>query len=428
MRGKKFLGLIIAMVMMLVISACSGNQASTDEKDSKDKKDGKSSGELTVWVHPFVGKDLKDKQSEVFEKMAADFNKEYPDVKVKFEEIPWPNREQKILTALAASQGPDVFYLIPDMMAQFADKGVLTPITDLLGDDFDKSDFPESSLEAVTYKEELFGLPILHAVEARVYNTKILEEIGGSKDAVPTTWEEFDKLAEKAVEKGYFARNFEGGNTLNMTLYPILWQAGGDVIDKDGKIVINNEKGVKAFETINNWYKEGWIPKDSINALDHFTGFLEGKVFSSGANGLTLSSLKEKGFKDYVLGPPLKGEEQLTYGTTGMFVVPSNSDNKDLAAQMVKYMTDTENSKAFNELTKYIPPRKSAATIYDNDPEMKQMTEWVNNTKPGVIHPVARDIIPKITAELQAMLEGNKSPKEAADASAAAIQAEIDKQ
>ncbi|WP_210367550.1 sugar ABC transporter substrate-binding protein [Bacillus sp. REN3] len=425
MRGKKFFALIIAMVVMLVVSACSKDSATTGSKDSKA---GKKSGELTVWVHPYVGKDLKDKQTAVFKQMADSFNKEYPDVKVKFEEIPWANREQKILTALAAGQGPDVFYLIPDMMGQFAEKGVLTPITELLGDDLDKEDFPESSLEAVTYKEDLFGLPILHEVRANVYNTKILEEIGGSKDAVPTTWEEFDALAKKAVEKGYYARGFEGGNTLNATLYPILWQAGGDIIDEKGKVVINSPEGVKAFERINDWYTKGWIPKDSINTLDHFDQFLEGKSFSSGATGLTLSTLKERDFKDYILGPPLKGEEQLTFGTTGMFVVPSNSDNKEAAAQLIKHMTNSENSKAFNELTKYIPPRKSAATLYDNDPEMKQMTEWVKYTKPGVIHPVARDILPKVQAELQAMLEGAKSPKEAADAAAEAIQAEIDKQ
>ncbi|WP_251032439.1 sugar ABC transporter substrate-binding protein [Mesobacillus foraminis] len=424
MIKKKGFSLIVVLVFMLVLSACSSEEPASGEKE---KKDGKLSGTLTVWVHPYVASDLKDKQSAVFEKMAADFNKEHPDVKVKFEEIPWANREQKILTALAADQGPDVFYLIPDMMGQFAEKGVLTPLTDLLGD-FDKEDFPESSLEAVTYKEELYGLPILHEVIANVYNTKILEEIGGSKDKLPTTWKEYEALAEKAVEKGYFARSYEGGNTLNATLYPLIWQAGGDIIDKDGKVVINSEKSVKAFETLNEWYKNGWIPKDSINTIDHFASFLEGKIFSTGATGLTLSTLKNREFTDYVLGPPLKGEKQLTFGTTGMFVVPSNSKNKEAAAQLIKYMTNTENSTAFNELTKYIPPRESASSLYDNDPEMKLMTDWVKYTKPGVIHPVARDILPKVQAEVQAMMEGKKSPKEAADAAANAIQTEIDKQ
>ncbi|RDI40007.1 sugar ABC transporter substrate-binding protein [Falsibacillus pallidus] len=423
MKAKKIVSFLLMLVLMFAMAACSN-----DEKASSDGKDKKFSGELTVWIHPYVSKDLKDKQTKVFEQMAASFNKEYPDVKVKFQEIPWANREQKILTALAANQGPDVFYLIPDMMGQFADKGVLAPITDLLGKDFDKEDFPQSSLDAVSYKGELYGLPILHEVRANVYNTKIMEEIGASKDDVPTTWEEFDALAEKAVAKGYYARGFEGGNTLNATLYPVLWQAGGDVLDKDGNVILNNDAGVKAFETINDWYKKGWIPKDSVNTLDHFANFLEGKSLSSGATGLTLSTLKQKGFKDYVLGPPLKGEVQSTFGTTGMFVVASNSDKKEAAAKLVEYMTNTENSKAFNELTQYIPPRKSAAGIYDNNPEMKQMVDWLKYTKPGVISPVARDILPKIQAEMQAMMEGKKTPKEAADAAAEAVKAELAKQ
>ncbi|WP_050613814.1 sugar ABC transporter substrate-binding protein [Bacillus testis] len=422
MKKKRFY-LILTLVFLLLLSACSGK----DEKVSSDGKGKKFSGTLTVWVHPYVASDLKDQQTAVFDDMAKQFKKEYPNTKVKFEEIPWANRETKILTALAAKEGPDVFYLIPDMMAQFASKNVLTPITKLLGDDFDKDDFPKSSLDAVTYKGEMYGLPILHEVQSMVYNTKILEEVGGDKNAPPTTWEEFDQLAEKAVAKGYFARNFEGANTLNSTLYPLIWQAGGDII-KDNKVVINNKKGVKVFEKINDWYKKGWIPKDSTTALDHFTGFLEGKALSSTASGLTLSTLKDRGFDNYVLGPPLKGEKQVTFGTTGMFVVSANSKNKEAAAQLVKAMTDTEGSKAFNKLTKYVPARQSASDIYNDDPEMKQMTEWLKYTKPGVIHPVAREIMPKIQAELQAMLEGSKSPKEAADASAEAIKGEIDKQ
>ncbi len=184
---------------------------------------------------------------------------------------------KKILTALAANQGPDIFYLIPDMMAQFADKGVLTPISDLI--DIDKEDFPESSLESVTYDEQLFGLPILHEVQVQIYNTSILEEVGGDQDSLPATWDEFDELARAAVEKGYFASTFEGGNTPNSTLYPYIWQAGGDIIDEGGNVVVNSEQSLRAFERINEMYQNDWIPKDSINAESHFDAFLEGRVF-----------------------------------------------------------------------------------------------------------------------------------------------------
>jgi ABC-type glycerol-3-phosphate transport system substrate-binding protein len=422
MVKKKLWVFVCVLILMFAMTACSNN-----EETSNEGEDGELRGTITVWIHPFVGEELKDKQNEVFHNMAKTFNEKHPNVKIKFEEIPWANREQKILTALASNQGPDVFYLIPDMMAQFAEQGVLTPITELLGDDWDKEDFPQTSLDAVTYKGEIYGLPILREVLTYFYNTKILKEIGGDPNHLPTTWEEFNALAEKAVEKGYYARGFEGANTPNATIYPLIWQAGGDIIDENGNVVINKPEAVEAFKQVNEWYQKGWIPKDSVNSLDHFTPFVEGKSLTAWGTGLTMSTLRERGFKDYVVGPPLKHREQATFGTTGMFVVASNSKNKRAAAEFIKHMTSTEHMKAFNELTKYIPPRKSAASIYDNDPQMKQLTEYLEYTKPGVIHPVARTIIPKVQAEIQAMLEGKKSPQQAANDAAKAIKEEIEK-
>jgi multiple sugar transport system substrate-binding protein len=416
--------LIFSFILILSVTACSDDSKSAGGKVDKDQ-----SATLTVWIHPYVADELKDKQKEVFDNMAASFNKDYPNVKVKFEEIPWANREQKLLTALAANKGPDVFYLIPDMMAQFADQGVLAPITDLLGNDEDwnKDDFEQSSLDSVTYNDEMYGLPILREVQTYIYNTKILKEIGGDPNNLPQTWDEFNALAKKAKEKGYYARTFEGGNTANATLYPMVWQSGGEVISKDGKVKVNNKDGVEAFELINNWYKEGMIPKDSINTIDHFTPFVEGKILAAWGTGGTLSALKEKGFTDYVIGPPLKQEKMATFGTTGMFVVPSNSKHKELAAQLVKAMTSKESSEAFNGLTKYIPARKSATEIYKGDKDMEKMTEYVQYASPGVIHPVARTVMPQIQAEIQAMMEGSKTPKEAADAVAKAIEDEMKK-
>jgi ABC-type glycerol-3-phosphate transport system substrate-binding protein len=419
---KKIALLLMTVILIFTMAACSDEGESTGGKIDKN-----SSATLTVWIHPFVGEELKDQQKEVFDNMAASFKKEYPNVKVKFEEIPWANREQKLLTALAANEGPDVFYLIPDIMAQFADQGVLSPITDLLGDDWDKDDFEQSSIDAVTYDGEMYGLPILREVQTYVYNTKILKEIGGDPKNLPETWEEFDELAQKAKDKGYFARSFEGANTANATLFPLVWQSGGEVISKNGNVQIDNEDGVEAFERIHTWYKEGLIPKDSINTLDHLTPFVEGKILAVWGAGITISSLKERGFKDYVIGPPLKQEEMATFGTTGMFVVPNSSKNKELAAQLVKEMTNKESAEAFNSLTKFIPARKSATEIYKNDQDMAKMTEYVQYASPGVIHPVARSVMPAIQAELQAMMEGSKKPKEAAEAVAKAIEEEMGK-
>ncbi|WP_349408607.1 ABC transporter substrate-binding protein [Pseudalkalibacillus sp. SCS-8] len=421
MRGKKTFSFMMVMMLVasMILSACSDQEASNDA-------DGKVEGEITVWTMPFVGEDLKDKQTKMWDDIKSTFEEKYPDATVKFEEIPWANREQKILTALAANSGPDVFYIIPDQMTQFADKGVLEPLSKYLEDE-DTEDFTESSLEAATYGGKLYALPILREVQTYYYNTTILEELGLDPNSLPTTWAEYEDWAKKAVDAGYYARNFEGSNTLNATLYPLIWQAGGEILTPEGEVKVNDAAAVKAFKKVNEWYQKEYIPKDSINALNQFNLFMENKMMSGWYAQSAITAMKSEGFEDYVIGPPLKEEETAGFGVTGMFTMPSNSKNKPTAAAFIKHITNKDNTIQFNELTGYLPPRESAASMFDDNPKMKQLSEYVQYAKPGVMHPASRSVIPKVQAEVQAMLEGTKSPEEAAKAAAEAIQSEVDK-
>lgn len=436
---KKTSALLLSMVFLfsVLLAGCGGKEsasptpapgntnspnASSDENQSAKKL----SGNITVWVHPYVGDELKDEMNAVWDQIVSSYNSKYPDVKVKIEEIPWKNREQKILTALAANNGPDVFYQLPDQIPQFATKNVLEPLDGYM-DDNNMEDYNQGALAAGTYENNLYALPILQEAQTMIYNTDIIQAIGEDPAKLPATWDEFNVWAERAVAQGFFARDFPGGIACcNSTLYPILWQQGGDVIDSDGKVIINNAQGVSTFQMIKDMYDNGWIPKDSISNQDQFPEFLSGKMLAVWGSGYSLGILKEEG-KNFVLGSPLKGQEQSSFGTVGLFAVPSNSKNKEAAVEFIKELTNTESQKVFNQLTKYIPARQSAAGIYDGDEEMQKFIEVAAVSRPGVMSPVARTIMPKIQAEISAMLEGGKTPQAAADDAAKAIEDELNK-
>ncbi|MBA4493300.1 extracellular solute-binding protein [Paenactinomyces guangxiensis] len=417
-------GWISAFLCMLFIASllagCSLSEEAEGEKGSK------PSGEITVWVHPFMPQ-AKQQEKAVRDQIIESFKKNHPEVTVKIEEIPWPNREQKILTALAANQGPDVFYIIPDQLSQFAHKGILEPLSPYLKD-YDLSDFSESSLTPAKYKNEIYALPILQSVMSMYYNLDIVKEIGEDPDHLPKTWDEFKMWAAKARGKGKYAVNLESGNTPNMTLYPFIWQAGGQVINDDGKVTINEPESVEAFNYVNDLYKNGWVPADSLTSQSQFPEFRAGKMLAAFGDSSFVSTVKAEPltFK-WTVGPILENKEKVTYGTTGMFAVAKNSKNKKAAVEFVKHMTNEENAKLFNENTRYIPARKSAGSIYDSEPVMKTLVEQAQNIRPGVIHPVGRSIIPAVQAELQAMLSKKKTPQEAADSAAKAIKSEMQK-
>ena len=381
------------------------------------------SGEITVWAHPFTGD--QETEGAMWDEVIASYE-EQTGVKVNFEQIPWANRDQKVLTALAANNGPDVFYVIPDQMPQYADAGMLLALDPYL-EGFDIDDFVDTALVSTTWKDELYGLPILQEAYTYLYNVDVIKAIGEDPANLPATWEDFEKWAEKAKDKGFYATSFQGGGSMNGTLYPFLWQAGGDVITADNEVLINNEAGVEAFEFINKMYNEGWIPKDSISALEHDALWEGGKMLAVQGSGISVSRMLSQNLFEFVIAPPMKNKEQLTYGTTGMFVAPINTDNPAAAAEFIKVVTDSDNQKKFNTVTQYIPTRESAKDIFGEQKYLAQLADYTQFALPGVIHPEGRTIMPLIQAELQTMMEGKKTPKEAADAAAKAIEGKIGK-
>ena len=418
---KKLWLFLILLVFSALMVACSEDEAGEKiETSGEAGKDG-FSGEITVWAHPYTGD--QEVEGKMWDEIIASYE-EATGVKVNFEQIPWANRDQKVLTALAANNGPDVFYAIPDQMPQYAEAGMLTDLSPYLKDN-DMEDFVESALVSTTWKDKVYGLPILQEAYTFLYNVDIIKEIGEDPSKLPATWEEFEKWAEKAKAKGYYASSFQGGGSMNGTLYPYLWQAGGEVLTADNEVKINSDAGVEAFEFINKMYKNEWIPKDSITALEHDALWDGGKLLSVQGSGASISRMLSKDTFEFVIAPPLKNKEQVTYGTTGMFVVPINSENPDAAAEFVKVMTNAENQRKFNQVTQYIPTRESAKDIFKEQKYLAQLATYTEFALPGVIHPEGRNIMPLIQAELQTMMEGKKTPKEAADAAAEAIKGKV---
>lgn len=418
---KKLWFFLLLLILSAVMVACSEDEEGAKVATSGEAgKDGLS-GEITVWAHPFTGD--QEVEGKMWDEIITSYEEE-TGVKVNFEQIPWANRDQKVLTALAANNGPDVFYAIPDQMPQYAEAGMLTDLNPYLKDN-DMEDFVESALVSTTWKDKVYGLPILQEAYTFLYNVEIIKEIGEDPSKLPATWEEFEKWAEKAKAKGYYASSFQGGGSMNGTLYPYLWQAGGEVLTADNEVKINSDAGVEAFEFINKMYKNEWIPKDSITALEHDALWDGGKLLSVQGSGASISRMLSKDTFEFVIAPPLKNKEQVTYGTTGMFVVPINSENPDAAAEFVKVMTNAENQRKFNQVTQYIPTRESAKDIFEEQKYLAQLATYTEFALPGVIHPEGRNIMPLIQAELQTMMEGKKTPKEAADAAAEAIKGKV---
>lgn len=395
------IGVVLASIVLSasVLTGCGKDNAKT----STEKK------EITVWVHPF----MKDQGAE--QKMWNDFVKGFEeknsDIKVNLQSVPWANRDQRMLTAFSASKGPDVCYLITDHLAQFGEMGIIEPLDSYIPEDV-KKDYHEKALKAATLNGKVYGLPMLQTVMAYNYNLDLLEKAGWDTKKLPSNWNELMEMSKMVKEKtGAYGMSMTLGNSPNSTLYPFLWQAGGDVLDEKGNYIMDSEAGIKSMQFMRDLYANKYVPDNSATALaEHDALFQEGKIAMILSEQLP-TVFKELPFK-YNVGPAFKEKEEVLFGTVGSWAMAHNSKNKEAAAKFMLYLTEPDNMKVFLNNTRYVPPKKSLQNIYKDDPYLNEMTKLAEFVRPGVIHPAGRSILSIINPELQAAVLGKKTPEQ----------------
>ena len=122
--------------------------------------------------------------NKFMEEIVVQFNETHPTIHVKGVLVPGTETEiTKLMTAVAAGTGPDVYYLDRFTVAQRARYGVLEPVEDYLvqvGVDIEalKSKFFDFAIKEATYNGKLYALPWDTDARVLYYNKKLFKEAG----------------------------------------------------------------------------------------------------------------------------------------------------------------------------------------------------------------------------------------------------------
>ena len=102
------------------------------------------------------------------------------------------------------------------------------------------------------HEGKLYGLPDFAASHSLHINNRLFREAGLDpvKDA-PRTWDDVARLnriltrrkGDQVVQRGFEFR-YVDERSLSLTFHHLLYQAGGDVLDRDGRPAFNSEAGV----------------------------------------------------------------------------------------------------------------------------------------------------------------------------------------
>lgn len=409
-RRNVLLGLGGLSVMALAAACSSSDEGSVPENPDE------VTGSITMWIYPIMG----DGEQDYWKPKVEKFKKKYTKADVKVVVQPWANRDEQLTTAIAGGQGPDVVYLIPDQVSQYADQGVLADVSDVIADD--KDDFLPNALKALTSEDTLYGVPILLSACGNLCNMAVLKQAGVTE--VPTTWEQYAAIGPKVKAAGFPLSVYPATNenTLNQTFYPWLWQAGGEVLSEDGKkAAFNSDAGVEALTFIKKLIDEGFIPKEDLTAVVPAESgpYAQGKLaisLSNTANTIPLyPALKPA---DFQVGPPLTGKKKVGYGTVGGLSVLEGSKNATAAKAWVQWVASAEEVKEFDTTHGYYSARKSVGTLFADNPLYTAEQKLLGDLRFGVISPKARALMDLIKPQIQAALLGRAEPKQALDTAA----------
>jgi len=226
-------------------------------------------------------------------------------VKVDLQVIDWNSIDQQVSTMIQNNQPPDVLNL--NSFSSYAKDGLLYSGDEALSPRT-REDFLEAFARGGTYRDKLYGFPILASARAFFYNRDLLAKAGVT--APPRTWDELVQVAKRvqALGAGTIGYALPLGPEEAQAEWSIwMWNNGGDW--KAGEAwAINSEKNLQALQflaALANTHKVTQINPGKTNRTDGaFQLFKDGKV------GMVI------GFSP--LAAQLDAEAKVRYGVTQM--------------------------------------------------------------------------------------------------------------
>ena len=176
---KKFFALLLALVMVLSLAACSVEKAPADDEAA-------ATTELTLWTYPIGG---WGDQATV-DALMADFEAA-TGIKVSVEYLTYADGDDKVNTALEGGAAPDLIMEGPErLVANWGAKGKMVNIADLF-DDTDKAEINAAALAACFADDATaYEYPLVMTAHCMAINKTVFEAADAMQyiDEATHTW------------------------------------------------------------------------------------------------------------------------------------------------------------------------------------------------------------------------------------------------
>lgn len=362
---------------------------------------------------------------ELIDSLVNEYNSSQDKVKVKavYVQNSYEGIVEKLQVQAAAKKLPDIVSngLLYTSFANDVMKAVpLEPFIEQ--DGYDMSDFFPTMLELGKNDQgQLIGLPYGISTPILYYNADHFKAAGLDPENPPQTWEEFASVAKQLTSDGHYGASvpIDFG-----WLYQALMETyGGSMMSEDGKTVgLDSEASVKAVQAVTDLViKDKSMPL--LQLQQTFEAMAKGDVSMLANTTAGLGQILPTAQFDLRTAPfpTFDGKRIVPAGGANLMIFTQDPAKQEAAWDFMKFMIDPQRTVQISKSTGYMVSRQSAL----DDPEMQkfleenpvykatyeqidEMVPWFNFPGSG-----GTRIQKIITDQVQAALQGQKTPEEA---------------
>ena len=389
MRGgwKRFPVAVLAFLLVAVGSVGAMAQESAPNTDL--------SGELLLW-HGWTGAEADTLSNDILPAWQAAF----PNVTIEVLAVPFDQLKNKYSQEVATGGGPDLLIGPADWVGELATAELIRPLDDLI-DEATLGNYLPSTVDALRYDGQLYGMPESFEAVAMYYNKSMMPEPAASTADLDTLAAEINGAASDSYGLALYSDFYHPAG--------YFFGFGGQLFDENNQSIVNSPETVAFLNWINGLQsKPGYFLQNDDNAISSL--FKEGKaaaVFNGPwALGDYVNSLGAENVGVAPMPVISDAEGAATKPFLGVKHIMMNADLEDdqaaLAAEFIKWFTGPESEAMLvekaghlpahtgvdistNEIAQAFVTQAETATPIPTIPEMGQVWEPVGNMITAVI-------------------------------------------
>ena len=359
---KRFLALLLALVMTMALVACGGKTdppaENTPPAENNEPAPEPSAEKIPVNV---IAAEYGQNTKQWWADFVTDFNAEHDNIDLTVEVVSWNDIYTVVNTRISGNSAPDILNI--DVFADYQADDLLLPAEEFVSPETYAKMYP-AFLEQSNIDGTIWAVPDLASARALYYNVDILKDAGVE---VPTTWAELTEACKKLKE--YDSSIYPWG--IDMTTDEgqaafayYIWNNGGDFTDADGNWTLNSPENVEAIEYAISLVNDGYTNSDPTTE----TRYALQDLFGAGKLAMVIGP---NSIPTYIADNYAKAntpeEEQINYNFAA---IPTNGGNPSVSAGVMDRFMCFDNGHSPEKL-------EAIKTFFDFFYDDTRYSDWV---------------------------------------------------